>query len=113
MLMQYSWPGNVRELENTLERAVILAPADRIRPLDLPTDLSGAQPSASPMGMIPLAEVERRHILQVLKELGGRRGEAARLLGISRRTLYRKLLEWEAAGPAEEGDEDEEGEDEY
>lgn len=99
-----SWPGNVRELRNCLERAIALSPTDTIEAGQLmlagdggqapgtgsspQTLISGSQPST-------LYELERQHILRVLSEAGGNRERAAAILGISARTLYRKLREYE------------------
>ena len=85
-LARYDWPGNVRELRNLIERSLILGmfPDDF---LDIPTGISG-EPTGS------LAELERRHILSVLKETSGSRDEAARRLGISRKTIDRKCALW-------------------
>ncbi|MCU0252945.1 MAG: sigma-54 dependent transcriptional regulator [Acidobacteria bacterium] len=86
-LAGYDWPGNVRELAHLLERAVLLAEGSVIREQDLPLP----EP-AEPNGAIPtLEEVERRHIEQVLARCGGNKVRAARLLGIPRPNLYRKL----------------------
>ena len=87
-LLKYEWPGNIRELENAIERAVILAKNSYIEVADLPQEnLLLAQP-ASPKKSI--GEVERNHILNILSETGGNYSEAARILGISRVTLYNK-----------------------
>lgn len=102
LLMAHPWPGNVRELRNVLERALIMAPgAEVLRPEHFSSDLqrmtSGARPRSaeSPDGeLLPLAEVERRHVLRVLEAVGGNRSEAARVLGIGRRTLYDRLKAW-------------------
>jgi DNA-binding NtrC family response regulator len=101
LLLGYSWPGNVRELQNVLERAVVLAAQGVIGPEHLPIDLaaeSAAPPSDSlPPGedtLLPLAEVEKRHVLMVLKATEGNRERAARTLGISSRTLLRMLQRW-------------------
>ena len=101
-----SWPGNVRELRNCLERAIALSPSDTIEAGQLmlsgdggqasgigsspQTPISGSQPST-------LYELERQHILRVLSEAGGNRERAAAILGISARTLYRKLREYETS----------------
>lgn len=88
------WPGNARELRNAIERALILggfdAPDDA--PARLPLD------NDAPAGPPPddLAEVEKRHMLRVLNAAGGNRAEAARRLGVSRKTLDRKCAEWNA-----------------
>jgi len=87
-LLRYDWPGNVRELENTIERAVILAQNPVIEVADLTQqNLMPAHP-ISPA--ISLKQVEKNHILNVLTETGGNYTEAARILGISRMTLYNK-----------------------
>jgi len=87
-LLRYNWPGNVRELENTIERAVILAQNPLIEVADLPQqNLVPAHP-ISPESS--LKQVEKNHILNVLIETGGNYTEAARILGISRMTLYNK-----------------------
>lgn len=99
-LLTYRWPGNVRELRNVIERAVALTRHDRLTLEDLPTKLrqeltgddriSGLDQQTN---LLPLAEVERRYIERVLEESGGNRSVAARILGIDRKTLYRKLQE--------------------
>ena len=117
-LESFDWPGNVRELRNTLERAAALAAtgdiieADQILPpsvaraaannntghaaaLNSSSDATANQPP------LTLEEIERRHILRVLEEAGGNRERAAAILGISARTLYRKLREYEGGGSSE------------
>ncbi|MFO0982284.1 MAG: helix-turn-helix domain-containing protein [Planctomycetota bacterium] len=91
-LIAYPWPGNVRELKNCVERAVILALGFRIERSDLPAEVLG--PSSTPSPLRSLGDVEKEHILQVLRLMGGHQGKAAEVLGVNRRTLYRKLLEW-------------------
>jgi DNA-binding NtrC family response regulator len=87
-LLRYDWPGNVRELENTIERAVILAQNPLIEVADLPQqNLVPAHPTSPESS---LKQVEKNHILNVLIETGGNYTEAARILGISRMTLYNK-----------------------
>ena len=87
----YSWPGNVRELENVIERAVILNSKSRIMLEDLPPMVK-APPAAG--GNFSLEEMERRHIVQVLHETKGNVKAAAGVLGIDRKTLYRKAAEY-------------------
>ena len=101
LLLAYSWPGNVRELINVLERALVLAAQGVIGPEHLTSELRAASPviSGSPVSptgpaLLPLAEVERRHVLRVLQATRGNRERAARILGISRRTLVRMLHRW-------------------
>ncbi len=96
-LMDYSWPGNVRELENVIERAAVLCRSDSLRLEDLPEVVAqAAQPSPSalnfPIGT-PLEEVEQRMIRETLSYTNGDKSLAAQLLGISTRTIYRKLGE--------------------
>jgi DNA-binding NtrC family response regulator len=95
-LMAYSWPGNVRELANLLERAVALCDHDTLVPedLDFPKteDGIGMLLSESAQTSIPLEELERVYVRRVLESRGGNKSDAARVLGINRRTLYRKLL---------------------
>ncbi|MGB9074012.1 MAG: sigma-54 dependent transcriptional regulator [Terriglobales bacterium] len=98
-LLNYDWPGNVRELENCLERACALSSANEIQLRDLPSqvysapiELTGAkQPSA---GIVPIAELEKQTILAALAQVNGDKLLAARLLGIGKTTLYRKLKEY-------------------
>ena len=99
-LMRYAWPGNVRELRNVIERAVILAENGRITSRCLPPEMGCQCSSADTLlpGQIrnaspaeSLEDIERAHILRVLEQCGHNRTQAARRLGISRRTLYRKL----------------------
>jgi transcriptional regulator with PAS, ATPase and Fis domain len=88
-LLEYDWPGNVRELQNTIERAVLLS-EDLILPEAI--QLAGLKLADSQrQETLSLAEVEQGHIDRVLKTTGGNRNEAARILGISARTLRNKL----------------------
>jgi DNA-binding NtrC family response regulator len=98
-LIDYAWPGNVRELENVIERAAVLCRAESLGLADLPdavAQAAAAPPSAVqfPIGT-PLEEVERRLIRDTLAHTGGDKSLAAQLLGISTRTIYRKLGETE------------------
>jgi DNA-binding NtrC family response regulator len=98
MLLQYDWPGNVRELENVMERAVILARSSTITAAALP--MTGSrEPSVPsvPSGAVPLVtldEVERRHIEAVLKQTGFHKSRTAEILGVTRKTLDRKIAEY-------------------
>lgn len=99
LLMRYEWPGNVRELENIIERAVIMARGEMITPLEFPNDLQNLDEALkeSRIDLTPgrsLKEVEKVLILRTLEETGGNRTHAARILGISRRTLQLKLKEY-------------------
>jgi two-component system, NtrC family, response regulator AtoC len=91
-LLDYDWPGNVRELENAIERAVILAKDNLIAIADLPQ--KGMSPSRSTAPGRKLKEVEKDHILNTLRETGENYSEAARILGISRMTLYKKAKDY-------------------
>jgi len=88
-LLKCEWPGNVRELENAIERAVILAKNAYLEVADLPRQSSTLTHSAPPGKS--LEEIEKNHILNVLNETGGNYTKAARILGISRVTLYNKI----------------------
>ncbi len=102
VLVEYSWPGNVRELENVVERAVVLCRGPRLTADDLPPALRQAadqEPSALTVEVgTPLDEVERRLIRETLRHARGDKSLAAQLLGISTRTVYRKLAEMGDAG---------------
>jgi DNA-binding NtrC family response regulator len=88
----HAFPGNVRELRNLLERACLLADGELIGPEHLfPAELETAAPFEGGEAILPLAEVERRYLARVLASWRGDRRELARLLGVSERTLFRKL----------------------
>jgi DNA-binding NtrC family response regulator len=92
-LMKYDFPGNVRELENVLERAYALGVREQIALADLPA-LSGGAPAPAatvPAGLPSLADAERELIFRALRLHDNDKDRAARALGISRRTLYRRL----------------------
>jgi two-component system response regulator HydG len=109
-MMTYEWPGNVRELENALERACTLSSGPVLHLGDLPTQLQNFRlanrkvvvstleepkgSAAGPSPVLPLAELERQAILDSLRKLNGDKLLAARLLGIGKTTLYRKLKEY-------------------
>jgi DNA-binding NtrC family response regulator len=103
-LSTYQWPGNVRELENAIERAVALAPGTTVEVSDLPERLLLQRPTAAAIeshrDRASLDEMTRRYVLDVLSETGGNKTEAARVLGVPRRTLYR-MLERYGQGPGE------------
>jgi DNA-binding NtrC family response regulator len=96
LLLSYPWPGNIRELESTVSRAALSAPGRAIRATDI--EFLHAQvgaPSAAGNDRLPsLAEAERTHIVRVLEAVQWNKKEAARVLGISRGTLYRKIVEY-------------------
>jgi len=95
-LMNYDWPGNVRELENCIQRALALGTAPEIRVVDLPSNLlySVGQPRHNAAALATLQELEQRAILQALEATKGDRLRAAKLLGIGKTTIYRKLKEY-------------------
>jgi two-component system response regulator HydG len=101
-LLSYDWPGNVRELENALERACALCSSDEIQVRDLPTPIRGAPAETLTVthtsnGIVPMAELERQTIMDALTKVNGDKMLAARLMGIGKTTLYRKLKEYEQA----------------
>ncbi len=93
-LQAYDFPGNIRELRNIVERAVLLTDGEVIRPEALPADLTprpqGAAADAEE-AILPLDQVEHRYVRWALERVNGDKKRLARLLGISERTLYRKL----------------------
>jgi len=97
LFQQYSWPGNVRELRNVIERALLLSQGNRIYTDVLPFEIR--QPSSTTVtgtetktnGSLSLDELEREQIMKALDKVRWHRGKAARLLGISPKTLYRKI----------------------
>ncbi len=95
-LIAYDWPGNVRELENAIERAVALGSGPVLRVADLPSNLHYPTTERVPEKdeILPLEELERRAILRTLRETGGDKLSAARMLGIGKTTLYRKLKQY-------------------
>ncbi len=97
-LIAYDWPGNVRELENAVERAVALGSGPILHVGDLPSNLQYGTQERLPDKdeFLPLEELERRAILRALRESGGDKLAAARLLGIGKTTLYRKLKQYDA-----------------
>ena len=96
-LLAHRWPGNVRELRTAIEHGVVLARGKEIEPKDLPASvLDGERPTESAgakSGFLPLEALERQAIESALRRTGQNITEAAKLLGISRRTLHRKLAE--------------------
>jgi DNA-binding NtrC family response regulator len=94
-LCAYHWPGNIRELESTVSRAALSAPGRSIRPSDIEFLHASTTPAPIAGDHLPsLAESERAHIVRVLEATGWNKKEAARVLDISRGTLYRKILEY-------------------
>jgi two-component system response regulator HydG len=102
-LLAYEWPGNVRELENCLERAMTIGSGPLIETADLPSNIRSPSPGSgdsSPNAVIPLEEMERQAILRALTSAGGDKVLAARMLGIGKTTLYRKLHKYQKGGTA-------------
>ena len=102
ILIKYRWPGNVRELENTIERAVVLSRGSTIIPADFPEDIHHAVAEhhevaieqrmiSIPIGKLPLRDIERMVMEETLRQSKGNKNIASKLLGISTRTLYRKI----------------------
>ncbi len=117
LLKRYRWPGNVRELENAIERAVSLSHGPLLTPDDLPAAIHQAGASSEQRAEVPetgdeayltLEEVEKRHLVRVLKETKGNKVKAAKILGIDRRTLYRMAERFglDLGEDAEGGDKD-------
>jgi DNA-binding NtrC family response regulator len=99
-LIDYQWPGNVRELENIVERAATLTQGSSISLEDLPLNLQAIQGDGQFIEdaveqILPLGQVEKSYIRRVLEKLGGNKYQTAHVLGIDRKTLYRKLSEME------------------
>jgi DNA-binding NtrC family response regulator len=117
-LVDYEWPGNVRELENSLDRACTLSSGPVLHLGDLPTQLQNfhlqnrrpvpvaaaalGAPGSSRVPVLPLAQLEKQAILETLRKLNGDKLLAARLLGIGKTTLYRKLKEYGIGAPDSE-----------
>jgi two-component system response regulator HydG len=97
VLLEYHWPGNVRELQNCIHSAIATTRSDEIAPSDLPERVRAASLSLSlapdyPTELLPLRDVERRYVSRVLAAVSGNKSTAARILGIDRKTLYRKIV---------------------
>jgi two-component system response regulator HydG len=102
-LLAYNWPGNVRELENCIERAVALARTDELTVHDLPERIRAFQAAVGAAGadapatdVSSLSDAERDHVLKAVEQVGGNKTRAAAILGIDRRTLYRRLVRYES-----------------
>ena len=102
-LLAYTWPGNIRELQNCIERAVAFTRFDELTVDDLPDKIRDYRsndlgiPGVGATEIMTMDEVERRYITRVLKQVDGNKTTAAEMLGLDRRTLYRKLERWGAA----------------
>jgi DNA-binding NtrC family response regulator len=99
-MLAYDWPGNVRELENCLERSYAFTSGPTIQVPDLPREIANLAPEPShtngngQLKIIPMAELEKQTILRAITDLNGDKLQAARLLGIGKTTLYRKLKDY-------------------
>jgi transcriptional regulator of acetoin/glycerol metabolism len=114
-MVEYEWPGNVRELEHSIDRACTLSSGPIVHLGDLPTQLQNfhlqnhrpvavapavlGAPSPARTPVMPLAQLEKQAILDTLRKLNGDKLLAARLLGIGKTTLYRKLKEYGISAP--------------
>ncbi len=99
MLESYAWPGNVRELRNTIEKMVVLSAGGVLDVADVPDEMRASAAIPMPISATgTLAEMEKAKIIAALQSVGNNRSKAARVLGISRRTLYRKLDEYAQEG---------------
>jgi DNA-binding NtrC family response regulator len=104
-MLRYRWPGNVRELRASVEHSVVLCRGDLVLPRDLPAAVRDPQVEIGESrreteqsigaGKLSLKEAEKQLVIHALKETGGSRTEAAKKLGVSRRTLHRKLHEFQ------------------
>ncbi len=102
LMTGYNWPGNIRELENVIERAVILARGSAISAENLPMWKKPADPPGAPdNGFVSLEEIEREHIQRTLAKTGFHKSKTAEILGISRKTLDRKIVEYGLKTPGE------------
>lgn len=97
-LILYNWPGNVRELQNIIERAVILASKEYITEALIPLFRRQNQAPSSAVTLVPLEKIERKHIEAVLRETGFHKSRTSTILGISRKTLDRKIAEYGIQG---------------
>lgn len=106
-LVGYYWPGNIRELENVIERAIILTTGEMIEPSDLVLDYAGGGPGESYTGdafaRLSLSDIEKIHIERILKENEYNKKKAAEVLGISLRTLYTKIYDYQIHIPKTRG----------
>jgi two-component system response regulator HydG len=100
VLMSYSWPGNVRQLKNVIENMVVMSTTPKLGPDSLPADIRPAGGDVPLGGMnnlvgIPIVQAEKELIRNTLKLVNGNREQAARILGIGERTLYRKIKDYD------------------
>jgi DNA-binding NtrC family response regulator len=115
ILMTHAWPGNVRELENAVEHALTMGRGEILLPEDLPVSVTAPERDIlqeATLDDVTLSELERRYILRILEKKGGHQIKTSRVLGIDRRTLYRRLREYGHAGRLHEEGDDEKDADE-
>jgi len=113
ILMTHIWPGNVRELENAIEHALTMGSGEILMPEDLPGSVTRPERDLveeAALDDASLADVERRYILRVLEKTGGHQIKTAEVLGIDRRTLYRRLKQYGYGSSRRDGPEDREDE---
>lgn len=108
LLTTYAWPGNVRELRNAMHRAATFSVSDTVMPDDLPPRLREANRAAALVAhasqqLLPLRALERAYVLDIVRRTDGNKSRAAEILGLDRKTLYRKLAEY-AQEPGDEGE---------
>lgn len=111
LLMTHTWPGNVRELENAIEHALTMGSEDILGVQDLPASITAPERDIVEEALIdnvPLSEVERRYILRILEKMGGHQIKTSQILGIDRRTLYRRLRQYGYGGHLSDDEEAEE-----
>jgi DNA-binding NtrC family response regulator len=109
VLMTHSWPGNVRELENAVEHALTMGNGDILTMDDLPSSVTSPERDIveeAVLDNVPLAEVERRYIIKILEKMGSHQIKTAQILGIDRRTLYRRLRQYGYGGHLRDDDND-------
>jgi len=112
ILMTHTWPGNVRELENAVEHALTMGSGDVLVPEDLPASVTAPERDIveeATLDNATLADVERRYILRVLEKMDGHQIRTAQVLGIDRRTLYRRLRQYGYGGSLRDDEEEVEG----
>ncbi|HEX5733042.1 MAG TPA: sigma-54 dependent transcriptional regulator [Blastocatellia bacterium] len=109
ILMTHTWPGNVRELENAVEHALTMGSGEVLMPEDLPASVTTPERDIveeATLDNVTLSEVERRYILRILDKMDGHQIKTAQILGIDRRTLYRRLRQYGYGGSLQEEEED-------
>lgn len=109
VLMTHSWPGNVRELENAVEHALTMGSDDMLTVQDLPASITAPERDIVEEAIVdnvPLSELEKRYILRILEKMGGHQIKTAEILGIDRRTLYRRLRQYGYGGNLRGDDDD-------